>query len=173
MSTGGPSLDRSTGTDADLTRSRYPSWAAPVSSVLCVLGLLDAAYLTYEHFTQSTTLACSESATINCLKVTTSSYAVILGVPVAVLGLVFFVAMTALCLPAAWRRPGPTGQTLMRLRILGCAVGVVSALYLVGVELFGVDAICLWCTGVHVLTFALLVTVLLAAVSATPGDDPS
>jgi uncharacterized membrane protein len=39
-------------------------------------------------------------------------------------------------------------------------IGVLTALGLVWVELFRVDAICLWCTAVHVCTLALLATVL-------------
>lgn len=37
--------------------------------------------------------------------------------------------------------------------------GMVMVLWLVYVEIFKVDAICLWCTGVHVVTL-LLVTIL-------------
>ncbi len=37
---------------------------------------------------------------------------------------------------------------------------MVMVLWLVYVEIFKVDAICLWCTGVHVVTLLLLVTTL-------------
>jgi len=152
----------------DRTRSevRVPRWVPPASLVVCAIGLLDAAYLTFEHYTQSATLACSETATINCLKVTTSTYADVFGIPFAVLGLVFFVGMGALCLPAAWRRPGG----LLRLvRVAGAVVGVLVALYLVWVELFRLNAICLYCTGVHILTFVLFVVV--AVGSAATVDE--
>ncbi len=145
--------------------TRPPRWAPPASLLIAVLGLLVSAYLTYEHYSASTTLACSDNGKVNCLKVTTSSYSKVLGVPVADLGVVFFVVMTLLCLPAAWR----SGSALLgRVRLAGCVVGVVSALYLVWAELFGVSAICLWCTGVHVLTFLLFVIVALAASLAEP-----
>jgi len=139
------------------------SRAAPVgviwsSLVLCVLGLGVAGYLTFEHYTASRTLACSDNGAINCLKVTTSSYSKVLGVPVALLGLLFFVAMTALCLPVFWRATNPN---VRRVRLAAAAVGMVSVLYLVWVELFRVDAICLWCTAVHVLTFALFAVVVI------------
>jgi len=50
------------------------------------------------------------------------------------------------------------------------AIGAISVLYLVYIELFKVDAICLWCTAVHVCTIALLATVLWrAAMEPTPG----
>jgi uncharacterized membrane protein len=136
-----------------------PRWAPPSSLALCLLGLLDAAYLTFEHYTASTTLACSDTGTVNCLKVTTSSYATMAGIPVAVLGLLYFVAMTLLCLPSLWRRPG---RTVHRLRLGLATGGVLTVLYLLWVELFRLDAICLWCSGVHLLTFALFAVVLLA-----------
>jgi uncharacterized membrane protein len=125
-----------------------------------VLGLLDAAYLTFEHYSSSTTLACSDTGTINCLKVTTSSYSKVAGVPVALLGLVFFVVMTALCLPVVWRS---ANRTVRRVRLAAVTVGMISVIYLVWVELFKVDAICLWCTGVHVLTFVLFALVVMDA----------
>jgi uncharacterized membrane protein len=137
------------------------------SLVVCGLGLLDAAYLTYEHYTASTTLACSDNGAINCLKVTTSSYAKVAGVPVALLGLLFFVAMSALCLPMAWRS---SNELLRRLRLAGVAVGMLSVLYLVWVELFKVEAICLWCTGVHVLTFVLFALVVVESTGALTAE---
>jgi len=63
---------------------------------LCIVGVLIWAYLTYEHLTDSTTLACSDSGTVDCLKLTTSRWSAIAGVPVAVAGLAFFLAMTLL-----------------------------------------------------------------------------
>jgi uncharacterized membrane protein len=136
-----------------------PRWAAPVSFVLCLVGLAVSAYLTYEHFSSSTSLACPDTGAINCLKVTTSSYSKVLGVPVALLGLLFYVGATALCLPMAWRHPNPW---VGRLRLASVALGVLFVLYLVWAELFRIDAICLWCTAVHVVTVALFAVVVLA-----------
>ena len=123
--------------------------------MISLLGLGISIYLTVEHFTAGTTFACPETGAINCQKVTTSAWSHIGPVPVAVLGLVFFAGMTVLCSPPAWRLPA-----LLPLRVAGAVVGVLSALYLVWVELFRVDAICLWCTAVHVCTLALLAAVL-------------
>jgi uncharacterized membrane protein len=128
---------------------------APIGLALAVIGLGVSIYLTVEHYTGSTTLACSDSGTVNCLKVTTSEWSHLGPIPVAVFGLAFFVGMTMLCLPIAWQMPSLDG-----LRLLGAIVGVLSAVYLVWVELFRVDAICLWCTAVHVVTLALLGAVL-------------
>lgn len=134
------------------------------SFVIALLGVLISIYLTVEHFTSSALLACPETGTINCQKVTTSAWSHIGPIPVAVLGLVFFAAMAALCSPPAWRLPA-----LAPLRLAGAVVGVLSALGLVYVELFEVDAICLWCTAVHVCALALLIAVLWA--SSAPQND--
>ncbi len=120
--------------------------------LVSVAGVLVAGYLTYEHFTAATSLACPDTGAINCVKVTTSQYSTFLGVPVAVLGLGFFSAMTVVCLPPLWRSRSPW---LPRVRLAGAAVGVLFVCYLIWAELFRIDAICLWCTVVHVLTLVL------------------
>jgi uncharacterized membrane protein len=137
------------------TSDRGAPRSAYASLLLCIIGLGISIYLTYEHYTGNKTLACSENGKVNCAKVTTSQWSHIAGVPVAVFGLIFFVGMTVLCLPWLWRV-----ATLDLLRVVGVIVGVGSALYLVWIELFKVDAICLWCTGVHIITLLLLGAVL-------------
>jgi len=139
-----------------------PRWPGVVGTVLSVLGLGVAGYLTYEHFTSSSTLACSDNGVVNCLKVTTSSYSEVAGVPVAVLGLVFFAVMVVLQLPPMWCRPEPA----VRIgRLAWAVVGLGTVLYLLFAELFEIDAICVWCTSVHVLTLVLFGTTVFATSS--------
>ena len=149
--------------------SAAPAWLVISSLALSVTGLFVAGYLTYEHFTASTTLACSDSGIINCLKVTTSAQSKLFGIPVAVLGVLFFVAMIPLCLPAAWRSPNPL---VRRVRLAGVTVGIVFVFYLVYAELFVIDNICLWCTAVHVVTVALFAVVAFGTATMDPieGD---
>jgi uncharacterized membrane protein len=146
-------------------------WAPLSSTVLCLAGLVASSYLTFEHYSSSTTLACPNTGAINCVKVTTSSYSEVMGIPVALLGLLFFVGMTPLCLPVAWRAASPWPG---RLRLAGVTVGVAFVVYLVWAELFRIDAICLWCTGVHAVTLALFaVLVLDAALRPIQVPDPA
>jgi uncharacterized membrane protein len=124
-----------------------------------------SAYLTFAHYVGAVTLACPDTGAINCEKVTTSPQSVIFGVPVAVLGLVFFASMLLVSLPRVWRRPDPA----LRLSRLGLAIsGVGFAVYLIYTELFTVHAICLWCTSAHILAFLIFVAVLLAENFAGP-----
>lgn len=46
----------------------------------------------------------------------------------------------------------------------------MSVLFLLSVELFIVNAICLWCTAVHVLTIALFAVIALGA-ALTPATS--
>lgn len=141
---------------ADRWAPRGLTWA---SFVLALAGLGVSIYLTIEHFTGSTSLACPETGKINCAKVTTSSYSEVLGIPVAVLGLLFFVAAVVLMSPPAW----DAGIAWLRpVRLGSVIVGIAFVAYLVWAELFRVHAICLWCTSVHVLTFLLLAVTLYA-----------
>ncbi len=139
-----------------------PRWAWTVTLALSLAGLAVSAYLTYVHYTTPTALSCPDTGLINCVKVTTSPQSMLFGViPVAVSGLAYYAVMTALTTPWAWRSSAP----LVRgARLAGAVAGVGMVCYLVYVELVVVDAICLWCTAVHVVTFLLFVAVLAATV---------
>ena len=125
-----------------------------VALVAAVAGVGVSIYLTIEHYSSSLTLACPETSTINCLKVTTSKWATIAGVPVAVLGLAYFVVMTGLLAIRSQHR------RLETVRLASASAGLVMVFYLLFIELYKVDAICLWCTAVHLLTAIMFVAVL-------------
>jgi uncharacterized membrane protein len=133
-------------------------WLVITSFVLAILGLAVSIYLTIDHYTSIAPLACPENATINCVKVTTSTYSKLAGVPVALLGLLFYVAMVVLCSPWLWRA---RQAWLTQVRIGAASTGVLFVFYLIWAELFQIQAICLWCTSVHVITVALFAVLLI------------
>jgi uncharacterized membrane protein len=133
-------------------------WVAPMSLAVVVGGVAVSTYLTIAHYTSPDVLACGSSG--SCEAVTTSAQATFLGIPVAVLGLLWFVAMAVLCLPVAWRSPS---RLVHLVRLLGAIAGVGFVLWLVYAELFIIGAICLWCTVAHVLAFGLFVIVVWTA----------
>ncbi|HET7801518.1 MAG TPA: vitamin K epoxide reductase family protein [Humibacillus xanthopallidus] len=145
-----------------------PAWLAPVTLVLSAVGLAVSGYLTFEHFTDNATLACSIGGVVDCARVTSSAWSTFLGVPVAVLGLFFFAVTLGLCLPRAWRSPA---AWLDPARIGWLTVGLGFALYLVWAELFRIHAICLWCTVVHVVTFLLWIVVLFGQILSGPATE--
>ena len=75
------------------------------TAVVASLGLLVSSYLTWVHY-QPAALVCTRGG--GCETVQHSSYAVLLGVPVALLGAVTWAAVLVLVL-----RDGPTARALV------------------------------------------------------------
>jgi uncharacterized membrane protein len=148
------------------TVSSVPAWLPITSLTIALLGLGVSIYMTYEHFTDNHTLACSSTGVVDCLAVTTSKQSMVFGViPVAVLGLVFFVGIIPLLLPAAWRI---NTDLVRRGRIAAVGVGVLFVFYLIFVELFDVGKICEFCTAVHILTFLLFGVIVFGTAALEP-----
>jgi uncharacterized membrane protein len=137
-------------------------WLQLTTFMLALAGLGVSIYLTIAHFTESTLLGCSETGLVNCTKVTTSAQSYVFGIPVAVLGLAFFVFAVAIMSPWAWRA---SRREIHLLRIASLVAGIGFVLYLLYAELFIIGSICLYCTSVHVITFVLFVLTM-AAVAA-------
>jgi uncharacterized membrane protein len=136
--------------------------------IVSVLGLAGAAYLTVEHFTQNSYAGCPASATFNCARVTTSAQSHIAGIPVAVLGLAFFVFMVAVNSPWGWRAQWSAVHVA---RLASVVAGMIFVIYLIYAELILIGSVCLYCTGVHIATFLLFGLVVTKA--ATSGMRPA
>jgi uncharacterized membrane protein len=138
-----------------------PLWFQLTTWLLALAGLGVSIYLTIAHYVSPALLICSEKGLINCAAVTTSPESVVFGVfPVAVLGLAFYVLMAAITSPWAWRLNWPA---IRWVRLGSVAVGMVFVLYLIYTELITLNAICLWCTSVHVITFLLFALIVFSA----------
>lgn len=146
-----------------------PRWLSTTCLVVAGAALAVSLYLTVEHFASpgGEGLACPATAAVNCVKVTTSPQSRFLGIPVALVGLVFYIGMFALYLPVMWRSAAPSVRWIRLAAISG---GMVFVLWLVYAELYIVRSICLWCTAVHILTFVLFVLTLYATLGVA-GDD--
>jgi len=135
-------------------------WLQVATFVLALAGLGVSIYLTIAHFTESTLAGCSESGLVNCTKVTTSPQSYVFGIPVAVLGLAFYLFAAAIMSPWAWQA---TRREIHLLRIASLVVGIGFVLYLIYAELFIIGSICLYCTSVHAIAFVLFVLTVIAA----------
>jgi len=138
-----------------------PLWLQLTTFLLALAGLGVSIYLTIAHFTESTLAGCSEtSGLVNCTKVTTSPESYVFGIPVAVLGLAFYVFAVAIMSPWAWRS---ARREVHLVRLASMVVGIGFVVYLLYAELFIIGSICLYCTSVHVITFVLFVLTMFAA----------
>ncbi|HUY16995.1 MAG TPA: vitamin K epoxide reductase family protein [Acidimicrobiales bacterium] len=142
--------------DAEL---RVPRWAEVTTFMLSLLGLGLSIYLTVTHFAKQL-LVCSGTGFVDCAKVTTSPQSYFLHVPVAFLGLGTYAVMTAINSPWAWRA---SSRWLHVARFVLAGVSMGFVLWLVYAEFIIIKSICLYCTAVHVTTFALLIVLTLVS----------
>lgn len=117
---------------------------------VAILGFLDAAWLTVAHYFQ-VPIPCG--LVQGCDIVTTSAYSEILGVPVALLGALYYLT-TIVATIVALEKQGPS---LLRLVGQFTWTGFVASLYFVGLQLFVLRAICLWCMASAITSTALLI----------------
>jgi uncharacterized membrane protein len=125
-------------------------------AVLAMAGMGVAAYLTYSHYANQT-IACAGLS--GCQAVENSEYSKLVGIPVAVLGMLFCAGLLALVLARLARLPlaeewAPLAAFSMTL------AGVAFAAYLTYIELFVVEDVCIWCASfASIITVAWLITI--------------
>jgi uncharacterized membrane protein len=136
--------------------------ARATAAVVALCGLGIAGYLTLVHYTGGTPV-CAISH--GCATVQQSAYAELAGVPVALLGLVGYVAILA-----SLARDSETARAATAFLALA---GFGFSCWLTFVEVARLDAICIWCVGSAIcmtLLAALSVARMLGA-PRVPADE--
>jgi uncharacterized membrane protein len=106
-----------------------------------------AAYLTYIHYAGIKPL-CGKNGG-GCEIVQTSQYSKLAGVPVALIGLIGYVAILGSLL-------APEGETSRFATVAFTVVGFGFSAYLTYREIFSIHHICEWCISSFVLVFLLM-----------------
>ena len=101
---------------------------------------LDATYLTLNHY-QNTTPACNIVA--GCETVTTSSFSQIAGIPVALLGMIYY--LTILFLALSYQQSKEKKHLVLVSRLT--PIGLLASIYFVSLQVFIIGAICEYCIG--------------------------
>lgn len=136
------------------------------STVVAVAGFLDATYLTVKHFL-GTPIPCSILE--GCEVVTTSAYSEIFGIPVALLGSIYYLAMLIWLVIIIERADK---HALLRAWSYAAIAGFVASLGFVYIQLFILHAICLYCMG-SALTSTLLFIAGMSVLKLSHSNDSS
>jgi uncharacterized membrane protein len=124
--------------------------------VLAMAGMGVAAYLTYSHYANQP-IACA--GLHGCQAVENSEYSKLVGIPVAVLGMLFCAGLLALVVARLVRLP-LTEEWASVAAFSMTLTGVAFAAYLTYIELFVVEDVCIWCASfATIITVAWLITV--------------
>ncbi|OGK23145.1 dihydroorotate dehydrogenase (quinone) [Candidatus Roizmanbacteria bacterium RIFCSPLOWO2_01_FULL_37_13] len=142
--------------------------------VLVLLGIIDSGYLTYEHYAK-TVPPCSTSIFIDCGKVLRSKYAVMFGIPLAVIGVIHYGLLTIFTL-FAWvshSRPAKGGvnssgnlfnwipdqvrndKLWKYFVVIQSTVGAFASVYFMYLQLGVIGSICLYCTFSAIISFII------------------
>jgi uncharacterized membrane protein len=114
--------------------------------VLTVVGLAVASYLTYVHYAGIKPVCTTGGS---CAKVQTSVYSKLAGVPVALIGLIGYVAILGSLLARE-------GETARLATVTFTVLGFGFSAYLTYRELFSIHAICEWCVSSAVIMTVLV-----------------
>ena len=132
--------------------------------VLSALGIALSLYLTYLYYSKAMAAFCTAGS--GCDTVRESSYSAILGVPVALLGVIGYSLVFALSLTSK-------GRDRWLLLYLTSLAGFVFSVYLTYIEIFVIHAICFYCVISAVIITAILVILLLKRPLQAPAFSSS
>jgi uncharacterized membrane protein len=138
----------------ETTKKRDWTWIAAI--VLSIVGLLVSLYLAYIKLANQTA-SCDIIG--DCEKVNNSSYAVVGGIPIAVLGAAGYLLILVLLY---FDRPAAGGPEAVRFALFGVTLaGTLYSIYLTYIELFVLEAICPFCALSAVVMVGLFVVSLI------------
>jgi protein-disulfide isomerase len=129
------------------------------AAALSAAGIVLAALLTRQHASAHAGIAsaCNINEFVNCDRVARSAFSVFLGLPVAVWGLLGFgLLLTISVAGLAARRPHDTWPA--GLLFVGSAAAAAVSVLLAILSEFAIGALCLYCAGSWLVSFALLAT---------------
>lgn len=128
------------------SRSQRTSDARVLVAVMLMssIGMGLMGYLAFVHFSGGEGSACTYSAYFSCDAVSKSRYAKFLGVPISLIGLLFFSSFIGLALVL---RRGSSRFWPRALLVAGSGWCVLYGLYLTYVELFVLQAVCPFCVA--------------------------
>ncbi len=135
--------------------SGLSSWVIPL---LSLIGLTIALYLAYVEI-MHVSAVCGPIG--RCNVVQSSAFAQIMGIPVAVLGALFYLAIIGswfLLRHISSRRYSTLANILLALTI----AGTLFSIYLTALELFVIHAVCAWCLSSAIVSTALMLIVVTA-----------
>jgi uncharacterized membrane protein len=124
------------------------------------IGTAVAAYLTVVHYTHTSPICTSGG----CEKVQRSSYAELAGVPVALLGLIAYVALLG---TSAVR-----GVTAALAGTVIALTGVAFSGYLLWAQLARIHALCQWCVGNDVIAAVVALLCITRLLTEPDGGAP-
>jgi uncharacterized membrane protein len=136
-----------------------------LSLLLGLIGIAIGGYLVWVHY-DIEALVCGLG---DCEVVQTSSYAEVFGIPIAILGLLMYIALVALTLARLLRPALLVPASMAALAITGA--GTLYSAWLTWVEVEVLEAICQWCVASAITTTAMFLIEIVVFARLWSADD--
>lgn len=107
--------------------------------VLALLGIIMTGYLTYLHYAGLQSSFCDLGEAASCSEVNTSIYSKVLGIPVSVLALLYFLGVLMVSATKS------LFEKYARTLFLGTILVLIPSFYFTLVEIFLIGSVCIFC----------------------------
>lgn len=123
--------------------------------LLALAGAADSGYALQQHYAPPDVSSCDFNATVSCTAVNQSEYSVVLGIPVAGIGIAGYLLMALLAgIGLVWRQKNILMFSLLAVVSLG---GFLAAVCLTYIELYVLEAVCPLCVISQTLIAVIMV----------------
>ena len=120
-----------------------------ITLVLSIFGVLISSYLTFLTFQDIK--SCSPLDLFDCGLVLSSSYSKILGIPISVFGLLWFIGSLILSLLGIYEYDS------RKKLFIWSVISILGIITLIYIEFFLIDSICFLCTLTHIIGIIIFV----------------
>ncbi len=130
-----------------------------IGTILAGIGIFDTIILMDETYNNSGICGGDTSTLlgypIDCGHILTSEYSKIMGIPLSLLGFIFYVTMFILFNMYSSKR-----TYISKLLLAGSVIGLLASIYFVYLQLFIINAICLYCMGSATTSTLIFITMI-------------
>jgi uncharacterized membrane protein len=134
--------------------------------IFAIIGLIDASYLTYEHYSGIIPPCSTNLLFLDCGKVLTSTYSVIGNIPLSLLGMIHYFVLFFLILMNILKK-----GKWYTLVVVQATIGFLVSLYLIYLQLFAIHSFCFYCMISAINSIILFIIALIFNKKSDPGLD--
>ena len=116
-----------------------PNKVVIILFIFAILGFIDSSFLTVEHFAN----VIPPCTTSGCETVLTSSYSTMFGIPVALLGIIYYLLISIGLFAHIESKHEPSLRAILLLTV----TGFVMSMWFVAAQAFIIHSYCLYCLG--------------------------
>lgn len=127
--------------------------------ILALLGFIDATYLAMKYFAGEAVIC---GLIEGCEKVLSSDYSSIFGIQLSLIGVIYYALISSLAFLFSINK----NHTILKIFFSITLIGFLASIYFVYIQLFMLNAICIYCmTSASITTILFLLSIFLIRIT--------